>query len=224
MVDFIPLPPRFEPGLDAETAAHAFYERMRTRRTVRHFSDRPVSRATIEWIVAAACTAPSGANKQPWRFAAVQDPAIKRRIRLAAEQEEREFYNRRANAQWLRDLEPFGTDANKDFLEIAPWLVVIFKMIKGDEGQQHYYVDESVGLAAGTLLTAAHHAGLVTLTHTPSPMGFLRDVLARGKHERPYLLIPIGYPSEDCVVPMRAIQRKPLDEVLVFDPQAEGEA
>ena len=221
MVDFIPLPPRFDPQLEAEAAAEAFYERMRTRRTVRHFSDRPVSRATIEWIVSAACTAPSGANKQPWRFVAVQDADLKRRIRFAAEEEEREFYSRRANEQWLRDLEPFGTDANKDFLEIAPWLVVIFKMIKGDEGEQHYYVDESVGLAAGTLLAAAHHAGLVTLTHTPSPMGFLRDVLGRPKHERPYLLVPIGYPSEDCVVPSTALSRKALDEVLVVDPQAD---
>jgi iodotyrosine deiodinase len=204
---------RYEPGVSAEAAAERFYETMKLRRTVRMFSDRPVSEATIEWIVRAAGTAPSGANKQPWRFVAVQDGATKRRIRLAAEEEEREFYSRRASPEWLEDLRPFGTDEHKEFLEIAPWLIVVFKMVKTDTGGQVYYVNESVGIATGMLLAAAHHAGLATLTHTPSPMGFLREVLGRPDHERPYLLIPVGYPADGCVVP--DIERKPLGEIMV---------
>lgn len=204
---------RYEPGVSAEAAAERFYETMKLRRTVRMFSDRPVSEATIEWIVRAAGTAPSGANKQPWRFVAVQDGATKRRIRLAAEEEEREFYSRRASPEWLEDLRPFGTDEHKEFLEIAPWLIVVFKMVKTDTGGQVYYVNESVGIATGMLLAAAHHAGLATLTHTPSPMGFLREVLGRPDHERPYLLIPVGYPADGCVVP--DIERKPLDQIMV---------
>lgn len=215
--ELVPLPARVAPELPPTDAAREFWEIMRTRRSIREFSDRPVARETIEWIVRAATTAPSGANKQPWRFVAVQDAAIKREIRIAAEVEEREFYERRANAQWLADLAPLGTDTNKPFLEVAPWLIVVFKVIKEEDGGQIYYADESVGLATGLLLAAAHHAGLATLTHTPSPMKFLRDILNRPKNERPWLLIPVGYPADDCRVPKAAIARKELDEVLSFD-------
>lgn len=204
---------RFEPPESADDAATRFYDIMRRRRTVRMFSDRPVARSVIEQICRAAGTAPSGANKQPWRFVAVADPVLKRRIREAAEAEEREFYERRASAEWLDDLRPFGTDASKPFLEIAPWLIVVFKLARADDGSQVYYTNESVGIATGLLLAAAHHAGLATLTHTPSPMGFLKEVLDRPDHERPFLLIPIGYPADDCVVP--AIERKRLRDILV---------
>ena len=213
--ELVPLPERHDPGIAPEAAARAFTEAMQKRRSIREFSDRPVSRETIEWIVRAAHSAPSGANKQPWRFVCVQDAATKRRIRLGAEAEEREFYERRANDEWLADLSPLGTDAEKPFLEIAPWLVVVFQLTKGDDGGQVYYLKESVGLACGMLLTAAHLAGLATLTHTPSPMAFLNDILDRPKHERPFLLIPIGYPAEHCTVPRAAMQRRPLDEVMV---------
>jgi len=209
--DHIPLD-RYDPGVPGPEAAERFYDIMRRRRSVRMFSDRPVPVETIEWVIKAAGTAPSGANKQPWRFVAVSDPEVKRKIRLAAEEEEREFYGRRASPEWLADLAPLGTDADKAFLEVAPWLIVVFKLMKTDDGGQVYYTNESVGLATGLLVAAAHHAGLVMLTHTPSPMGFLGRVLDRPPHERPYLLIPIGYPSDDCVVP--DIARKPLSEIM----------
>ena len=203
----------------AEAAAAAFRERMRTRRSVRDFADRPVSRETIQALVAAAASAPSGANKQPWRFVAVSDPALKREIRLAAEAEERLFYEKRASAEWLSDLASLGTDPSKPFLEAAPWLVVLFKCMKDDRPDRDsdlvYYVAESVGIAAGFLIAAIHHAGLATLTHTPSPMAFLQKLLRRPEHERAFLLLPVGYPAEDAKVP--AIVRKPLEEVLVFD-------
>ncbi len=211
-----------DPGTTPEKAAQRFYDIMRTRRTVRMFSDRPVSRETIEWICRAAGTAPSGANKQPWRFVCVSDPALKHKIRVAAEKEEHEFYTRRASERWLADLAQFGTDEHKPFLEIAPWLIVVFKLMKDDpdpvtgEQGQNYYMDESVGIATGMLLAAAHHAGLATLTHTPSPMKFLGEVLGRPAHERAFLLIPVGYPADDCVVP--DIQRKPLEKIMVVDP------
>ncbi|MEM1330867.1 MAG: nitroreductase family protein [Planctomycetota bacterium] len=211
--DHVPLDP-FRPADPPERAARSYYEVMDRRRTVRMFSDEPVSRETIEWVVRAAGTAPSGAHKQPWRFVAVSNPEIKRRIRLAAEEEEREFYERRASERWLDDLRPFGTDADKGFLEVAPWLVVVFKLNKTDDGGQVYYLNESVGIATGMLLSAAHHAGLATLTHTPSPMGFLSEVLGRPEHERPFLLVPMGYPAEDCVVPR--LERKGLDETLII--------
>lgn len=198
-----------------ETAARAFYERVRQRRSVRDFSDRPVSEETVQWLIASAGTAPSGANKQPWRFVAVRDPALKRAIREGAEAEEREFYERRATPAWLADLAPLGTGIDKPFLERAPWLIVVFKTMRTDEGGGVYYVNESVGIAVGLLLAAVHHAGLAALTHTPSPMGFLADILGRPEHERPYLLIPIGYPESDCLVP--AIERKPLDAIMVID-------
>ena len=213
--ELVPLPERHDPGIAPEAAARSFTEAMQERRSIREFSDRPVSRETIEWIVRAAHSAPSGANKQPWRFVCVQDAETKRKIRLGAEAEEREFYERRANDEWIADLSPLGTDAEKPFLEIAPWLVVVFQLTKGDDGGQVYYLKESVGIACGMLLTAAHLAGLATLTHTPSPMAFLNDILDRPKHERPFLLIPIGYPAEHCTVPRAAMQRRPLDEVMV---------
>jgi len=218
---FVPLPERYDPGVAPEEAARRFYETMRTRRSVRMFSDRPVSRETIEWCVRAATTAPSGANKQPWRFVCVRDASIKREIRLAAEEEEREFYERRASDEWLADLEPLGTDEHKAFLEVAPWLIVVFKLAKDDDGGQVYYLNESVGLACGMLLSAIHHAGLCALTHTPSPMKFLCDALRRPEHERPFLLIPVGYPSDDCEVPAKALERKALEQVMVVDrPEA----
>lgn len=214
----IPLTPHTPPG-DPAALSRAFYTTMNQRRTVRQFSDRPVSRDTIEWCVRAAGTAPSGANKQPWRFVAVADPALKHQIRIEAENEEHEFYTRRAPADWLQDLAPFGTDASKPFLDIAPWLVVVFKLMKTDpdeNGHQGkvYYVEESVGIATGLFLAACHHAGLATLTHTPSPMAFLTRILNRPDHERPFLLIPVGYPARDCTVP--DITRKDLSQIAEF--------
>jgi len=197
--------------------ARAFHEELNRRRSVRHFSSAPVPQAVIEEVVRAASTAPSGAHKQPWTFVAVSDPAIKRSIREAAEEEERINYNGRMSSEWIEDLKPFGTDASKPFLETAPWLVVVFKRAfeVEDDGRKHqnYYVNESVGIATGMLLAAAHHAGLATLTHTPSPMNFLADVLKRPQNERPYLLITMGFPADECVVP--ALARKPLNKVLV---------
>ncbi|MEZ4265537.1 MAG: nitroreductase family protein [Myxococcota bacterium] len=202
------------PDLAPPAAAQRFFEIANRRRSVREFSDRPVDRATIEAIVRAAGTAPSGAHKQPWRFVCVSDPAVKRAIREAAEAEERLFYETRAPAEWLHDLEPFGTDSDKGFLEVAPWLIVAFRLAKGDDGGAVYYGVESVGLACGILLTAIHQAGLVALTHTPSPMGFLRRVLGRPAHERPFLLIPVGHPAAECRVPDLA--RKPLESIATF--------
>jgi nitroreductase len=212
---FVPYPDRYVPKVPAEQAAAAFYDVVRRRRSVRMFGDRPVSQQTIEWLVRAAHSAPSGANKQPWRFVCVQDPEVKARIRTAAEHEERQFYARRANDEWLRDLTPLGTDEEKEFLTLAPWLVVVFQLTQTDDGGQVYYLKESVGLACGLFLAAAQHAGLATLTHTPSPMAFLGEILGRPKHERPFLLIPVGYPADGCMVPKQAIERRPLDEVMV---------
>ncbi len=208
---------RYDPGISPEEAAERYYRVMDQRRSVRMFSDRPVSRATIEWCVRTAGTAPSGAHKQPWRFVCVDDPALKRQIRVVAEDEEREFYERRASRRWLEDLAPLGTDPNKPFLEIAPWLIVVFQKIKTDppESGQVYYREESVGIAVGMLISAIHHAGLVTLTHTPSPMGFLRDALGRPGHERAFILLPVGYPAEGCMVP--DLHRKPLGEIMVVN-------
>ena len=217
---FIPYKP--EPAdTDPADAARRFYEILNQRRSVRFFSDRPVPREVIENLILTAGTAPSGANKQPWRFVAVQDPALKREIREGAEAEEREFYYRRANEHWLDDLRAIGTDEHKPFLEIAPWLIVVFKLMKDDDpnnpSDQVYYVNESVGIAVGMLLAATHVAGLVALTHTPSPMKFLGPILNRPNYERPYLLIPIGYPADDCVVP--DLQRKSLEQIMVVDRQ-----
>ncbi|MFG0304585.1 MAG: nitroreductase family protein [Phycisphaerales bacterium JB040] len=210
---FVPLDYR-APEQPAPDAARAFYQRMNRRRTVRDFAPTPVSRQTIEWCVRAAGTAPSGAHKQPWRFVCVHDQDTKTRIRHAAEAEEREFYQRRASERWLEDLRPFATDEHKEFLEIAPWLVVVMALKKTDSGSQTYYLNESVGIATGMFLAACHHAGLATLTHTPSPMNFLRTTLNRPEHEKPYLLIPVGYPAEGCLVPK--LERKPLEDIAVF--------
>ena len=212
--ELIPFPDRYEPPVPPEQALATFHDALRRRRSVRDFSDRPVPRATIEWLVRCAHTAPSGANKQPWRFVCVQDPAVKQQIREAAEKEEREFYQRRANDEWLDDLAPLGTDETKEFLTVAPWLVVVFQMTKADDGGQVYYLKESVGLASGMFLAAAQLAGLATLTHTPSPMKFLSEVLGRPETERPFLLIPVGYPADDCMVPKKALLRRPLDDVM----------
>lgn len=212
------LVPGPEPA-DPEAASRGFLELMRTRRTVRHFSDRPVDQRVVEHLIAAAGTAPSGANKQPWRFVAIQDPALKRQIREEAEHEEQLFYQERANAQWLNDLDPLGTNQFKPFLEEAPWLIVVFKLMRDDQpgrdSDQVYYVNESVGIAVGLLLAAARTAGLATLTHTPSPMRFLGPLLGRAEYERPYVLIPLGYPTTDCVVP--DIERKTLDQIMILD-------
>jgi len=212
---FVPYADRHQPSAPPTEAALAFLEVLRRRRTVRHFSDRPVEQATIEALVRCATTAPSGANKQPWRFVCVQDAATKARIREAAEREEHQFYARRANSAWLADLAPLGTDANKEFLTTAPWLVVVFLLLQADDGGQVYYPKESVGIACGMFLAAAQMAGLATLTHTPSPMGFLHEILGRPDHERPFLVIPVGHPADDCVVPVAATTRRPLAETMV---------
>ena len=195
-----------------------FYDFMRIRRTVRDFSDRLVSQEVIENCIKTAGTAPNGANLQPWHFVAVSDPLVKRAIREGAEAEEREFYERRATPEWLEALAPLGTDAQKPFLETAPYLIVIFAQSfgVGGEGQKihHYYVQESVGIATGMLITAVHNAGLVSLTHTPSPMNFLNDILNRPKNERPYLILVVGYPAEEVTVPV--INKKKLDEIVTF--------
>ena len=205
--------------IDATDRSRRFLDLMSSRRTVRRFSDREVPEDVIRNVVATAGTSPSGANKQPWRFVIVSDPAIKREIRVAAEREERDFYEQRANQAWLEDLRPLGTDAEKPFIEEAPWLIVVFKLMKDDasngRSDQVYYVNESVGIAVGILLAAAHQAGLATLTHTPSPMSFLCEILDRPKHERPFLLIPMGYALESYVPPQ--IERKPLKQIMVLN-------
>ncbi len=183
----------------------SFLDELSTRRTVRDFSNKPVSLEIIENCIKAAATAPSGANKQPWQFIIVSDSKVKQKIREAAEAEEKEFYNHRATKQWLEDLNQFGTDWHKPFLETAPYLIVVFRQIYDikDDGSQrkNYYVNESVGIASGFLLAAFHNAGLVTLTHTPSPMNFLGKILERPDNERAFLLIPVGYPDDEAEVP-----------------------
>ena len=206
----------YRPSVDALCAAQNFNEIMVQRRSVRDFADRPVPAALIESIVASATSAPSGANKQPWRFVCVQNTDLKRRIRLEAEAEERAFYEGRASEVWLDDLAPLGTNADKGFLETAPWLIAVFKMTRLADDSPVYYANESVGIAVGFLLAAAHHAGLSTLTHTPSPMGFLREILDRPANEKPYLLIPMGFAAEDCRVPSFAYERRPLSESCLF--------
>lgn len=212
----VPFVDRYCPELGPQEAARHFHEVMRKRRSVREFSNQPVTRETVEWLVRCAASAPSGANRQPWRFVCVQDPQLKRRIRIGAEEEEAQFYRERATDEWLDALAPLGTDEHKPFLEVAPWLIVVFRLTRGDADEQLYYVQESVGIACGMLLAAAQHAGLATLTHTPSPMNFLGEILGRPKNERPYLLIPLGYPAEDCRVPEAALQKKPFSEVAQF--------
>lgn len=218
---FIKLPSR-ELLADDEITERAagFLHRMQSRRTVRDFSSRPIGREVIEQCIRAAGTAPSGANMQPWQFAAVSDPELKQRIRVAAEKEEQEFYERRAPTEWLEALAALGTDSNKPFLETAPWLIAIFSQPyrQNDDGTRvkHYYAAESVGIATGLLIAALHHAGLATLTHTPSPMAFLNQILGRPPHEKPFLLLVVGHPAEGAMVP--DIRRKPLREISSFLP------
>ena len=212
---FVPL--RFErrDGEEMLAAASAFRRELETRRSVRSFSTDPLPDGVIEECLRAAGSAPSGANLQPWSFVVVTDPALKRRIREAAETEERENYEWRMGEAWLKDLEVLGTDENKPFLEDAPALIVVFRQAYGledEEKRKHYYVMESVGIAAGFLLAGLHKAGLATLTHTPSPMGFLEEILERPENERAYLLIPVGYPAEGCEVP--DIKRKPYEDFV----------
>lgn len=207
-----------DPPSDPLAAAQAFRDGMAQRRSIRHFSSDPVPLALIEAIVSTAGSSPSGANKQPWRFVVVGDPDLKRHIREAAEEEERAFYEERASDEWLEDLAPLETGPDKPFLEEAPWLIVIFKLMRDDQmnarSDRVYYVNESVGIATGMLLAAAHQAGLATLTHTPSPMAFLKTVLGRPEYERPYMIIPIGWPAKNCQVP--DIKRKKLQDIMVL--------
>ncbi|NUO84044.1 nitroreductase family protein [candidate division KSB1 bacterium] len=216
-------PLRFAPE-EMQRRAHEFYEFMNLRRSVRVFSDRPVPRELIEYAVMTANTAPSGAHRQPWFFVAVNDAGLKKQIRIAAEKEERESYEGgRMPAEWRAALAPLGTDWHKPFLEIAPWLVVCFKQSYGvnanGEKFTNYYVNESVGIACGMFIAAIHNMGLVTLTHTPSPMGFLSALLQRPENEKPYILFPVGYPAEQVEVP--DIERKKLEEIVQWN-LAEG--
>jgi nitroreductase len=193
-----------------------FLNTMRRRRTVRDFSPAPVPQEIIEQAIAAAALAPSGANMQPWHFVAVKDAGIKSKIRAAAEAEERELYTNRASPEWLSALAPLGTDENKPFLETAPWLIAVFAQKYSIDAQgnkvKHYYTPESVGIATGILITALHQVGLATLTHTPSPMNFLREILQRPEHEKPFLLLVAGFPADHATVPV--INKKPLSEIL----------
>jgi len=200
---------------DSHAALEHFHACMSQRRSVRQFSADPVPQAMIEMLVATACSSPSGANKQPWRFVAVASPTLKAQIRAGAEKEERAFYATRAGEKWLDDLKDLGTDPSKPFLEVAPWLLVVFRLTQGDDGGQVYYSHESVGLACGLLLAAAQQAGLATLTHTPSPMRFLNRILDRPPHEKPFLLIPVGWPTDKTTIPGAASQRRPLDQSLL---------
>ena len=199
--------------------AARFYERMAQRRSVRDFSDRPVPRELIADAIRTAGTAPSGANMQPWQFVAVDDPELKQEIRETVEEEEKKTYEERMPDEWREALAPLGTDWQKPYLTTAPWIVVCFAEPYGfdenGEKQTHYYVQESVGIACGLFITALHHMGLATLTHTPAPMGFLRDILDRPDHERPYILFPVGYPADDATVP--DIEKKPLDEIVQWN-------
>jgi iodotyrosine deiodinase len=212
-LNFLPVPTDI-----ALARAQAFADDLHRRRTVREYRPDPVPQALIAQCIRAAASAPSGANQQPWRFVAVSDAAIKSRIRAAAEAEEREFYAKRAPQEWLDKLAPLGTDENKPFLDVAPWLIAVFYERFGldETGQKEkrYYPHESVGIATGMLIAALHQAGLATLTHTPSPMGFLNEILGRPNNEMAYLLLVVGYPAPDCQVP--AISRKSLDEIATF--------
>lgn len=202
---------------DLIEASTNFFTLMNRRRSIRYFSEKEIPFEVIENIVKTASTAPSGAHKQPWTFCIIKDQYLKKKIREAAEKEEYESYNNRMSEEWLKDLEPFQTDWHKEFLEKAPYLIVVFKQAYGkdDNGNKkaHYYVNESVGLACGFLIAAIHYAGLVTLTHTPNPMNFLTEILKRPSNERPFLLLPVGYPAEECYVP--DIERKTFEDIAV---------
>lgn len=216
------LPLNFQelPGAEMAARSLAFYESMRRRRTVREFSPRPVPCALIETALCTAGTAPNGANLQPWHFAAIGDPVVKRRVREAAEAEEREFYAHKAPPAWIAALAPLGTDASKPFLETAPWLIAVFAVNSFADAtgvrQQTYYAKESTGIACGFLIAALHQAGLATLTHTPSPMNFLNEICGRPAHEKPFLLLIVGYPAEGARVPVFATQKKPLGEISTW--------
>ncbi|MFV0384722.1 nitroreductase family protein [Paracoccus sp. (in: a-proteobacteria)] len=214
----LPLPDRVQLSPDASlSAALAFRDYMRRRHSVRDFSDAPVAREVIEACIQAAGTAPSGANQQPWHFAAIADPAMKSRIRVAAEEEERAFYAGGGGDEWLAALEPVGTGPDKPHLTIAPWLIVVFAQrygIRDGQRHKHYYVPESVGIACGMLIAAIHHAGLVTLEHTPNPMKFLNALCARPENEKPVMILPVGLPAPDATVPAAAKVKKPLSKIM----------
>lgn len=211
---FTPYAGRIVTDEESLNNSQSFYNQMNERRSVRHFSNRSVSKEIIENLIKTAGTAPSGAHKQPWKFCAIQDQELKKKIRIAAEEEEYENYHGRMPQEWLDELAPLGTDWQKEFLEIAPWLIVVFRKstetING-KVSKNYYVQESVGIACGFLLAAIHNAGLVSLTHTPSPMNFLQNILNRPSNEKPYLLIPVGYPAENAMVP--DLFRKDVKEI-----------
>lgn len=214
----VPYSPRRLDLTESRARAAAFHEEMDGRRSVRFFSDETVPRDLIETAIRTASTAPSGAHRQPWRFVAISDPALKREIRIAAEAEEKEFYERRIPDDWREALAPIGTTWEKPYLEVVPWIVVVFaeQYGKNDDGsrRKNYYVAESVGIACGMFIAALHHMGLATLTHTPSPMAFLSRILGRPENEKPYILFPIGYPAKDATVP--ALRRKALSEIAEF--------
>jgi nitroreductase len=217
--NFIPLDSYREyPPEEMRQRAHDFYEQIKRRRTVRDFSDRPVSQDVIDDCLRAAGTAPNGANLQPWHFVVIRDAEVKTEIRVAAEEEEREFYQGRAPQGWLDALAPLGTDEHKPFLETAPYLIAImaesYSLLTDGTRVKNYYVKESVGIATGFLIAALHHAGLATLTHTPSPMNFMNKILGRPENEKPFLLLVVGYPAEDALVP--AITKKALDEIVSY--------
>lgn len=223
---FVPYRPSRPSADEAVARGRAFFEQLDARRSVRFFSGDPVPRESIELAIRAASTAPSGAHMQPWTFVVVDDPAIKREIRAAAEAEERRSYEQRMSPEWLAALAPLGTDPHKPYLEVAPYLVVVFEQSTGvDEhgaARKHYYVRESVGIACGMFIAALHAMGLSTLTHTPNPMGFLARILGRPKHERPFILFPIGWAADDALVP--DLRRKSLDEVAVWNPRPREES
>ncbi|WP_324827519.1 nitroreductase family protein [Qipengyuania zhejiangensis] len=202
---------------DRVARAQAMRDTLKTRRSCRYFADTAVPREIIEAALEAAGSAPNGANHQPWHFAVVSSPEIKRAIRHAAEEEERAFYEGKASGDWLDALSPLGTDADKPFLETAPWLIVVFAQRKGgiaeDGKTQNYYVTESVGIACGLMIATLHEAGLATLTHTPSPMGFLRQICGRPDHEKPLMIVVAGHPAEGATVPVHAVHKKPLDQI-----------
>ncbi|MFT2089456.1 nitroreductase family protein [Paraglaciecola sp. 2405UD69-4] len=213
--DFIEYPPA-----EMLQRSEQFYADIKRRHSIRQFSSRPVDKAIIENCLKAAGTAPNGANHQPWHFTAIHSPEIKKQVREQAEAHERGFYEGRAGEEWLGALKPLGTDANKPYLEHAPWLIAIFsqktKESEAGQKQNNYYVHESVGIATGFLINALHHSGLVTLTHTPKPMSFLSKICKRPDNERPYMLLVVGYPATDATVPLHALNKKPLDEIASF--------
>jgi nitroreductase len=215
---FIPYAaPTFEEN-EMKERAKSFYEFMNMRRSVREFSDKDIPKEVIENIILTAGTAPSGAHKEPWTFCVIRNKDLKHQVRELAEEEERKNYSGRMSDRWLKDLEAFGTDAVKEFIDVAPWIIIVLKKSydfdENGNKTQNYYVNESVGIAAGMLIAAIHNAGLVTLTHTPSPMNFIAKALKRPENEKPFLLIPVGYPAENCTVP--ALKRKELEDIALF--------